>query len=299
MTKPSVNKLLSAIDIITLAYCGWILLYMSVGLAKVQDAGIQIPIYLSVVGVILLMAWWHQKLDATRHPHLYKSLTLLRSLYPVLLFGHFFTSGYAFNRIIFSEWLDPFFMGIDQSLFGYLPSLQWGLSYDSWWLSELFHLAYFCYYPMIFGLPIYLYFKHPKGFKELIFNLSFVFYLCYFIFSIIPVIGGRYIEQAMELTQTYRAGPFTHIMVFIYRYSHHLGGAFPSSHVAIALVLTIGALRFAPKLGYLFVVISVFLTLATVYCHYHWFIDAVMGIFTGLGGYYLANYTHRKLQGAL
>jgi membrane-associated phospholipid phosphatase len=103
----------------------------------------------------------------------------------------------------------------------------------------------------------------------------------------------------MELTKVYRAGPFTHIMVFIYRSSHHLGGAFPSSHVAIAIVLTTGALRFARRLGYLFVLISLFLSLATVYCHYHWFIDAVMGIFTGVGGYYLANYAHRKLQGAM
>jgi membrane-associated phospholipid phosphatase len=299
MTKLSVTKLLSAIDIITLAYCGWILALMAIGINRVIDAHVQIPIYLSVVGLILLMALWHRNLDAIRYPRLYKGLRLLRALYPILLFEHFFTSGYAFNRILFTEWLDPFFMNIDQAIFGYLPSMEWGIHYDHWLISELFHFAYFCYYPMIIGLPLYLYFKNPKGFKEIIFNLCFVFYLCYFVFSLIPVIGGRYLHEAMELTRLYRAGPFTHIMVYIYRNTHHLGGAFPSSHVAIALVLTIGALRYVRPLGYLFVIISVFLSLATVYCHYHWFIDAVMGVFAGLGGYYLANYTHRKLQGAL
>ena len=299
MTKPSATKLLSAIDIITLIYCGWILAYMSVGIKRVQDALIQIPIYLSIVALILLLAWWHKSLDAAGKPRTAKLLSLVRGLYPVALFGHFFTSGYAFNRIVFTAWQDPFFMNIDQQIFGYLPSLQWGTVHNHWLISELFHFAYFCYYPMIVGLPLYLYFKNPKGFKEIIFNLSFVFYLCYFIYSLLPVIGGRYLPEAMELTKVYRAGPFTHIMVFIYRHSNHLGGAFPSSHVAIALVLTIGALRYLRPLGYIFAGICVFLSLATVYCHYHWFIDAVFGILTGLLGYALANYTHRKLQGAM
>lgn len=300
MTKAS-KRLLSAIDIITLVFCGWILLYMSIGLGlgRAKDAGMHLPIFLSIATSILLLAWLHRDLDAEKHPKLNKVLNLIRALYPITLFGYFFTSGYSVNQIIFTRWLDPFFMNIDLRLFGYLPSLVWGKTFSNYLTSEVFHFAYFCYYPMIIGLPLYLYFKKPAAFGELIFNLSFVFYLCYFIFSILPVIGARFLPEAMELTRSYRSGPFTHIMVFIYRTSHHLGGAFPSSHVAIALVLTVAALRHAPRLGYLFVVISFFLTFATVYCHYHWFIDAMFGILAGVGGYYLANYSHRKLQGAL
>ncbi|MCB5286522.1 MAG: phosphatase PAP2 family protein [Candidatus Cloacimonetes bacterium] len=300
MTKTS-KSLLSAIDIITLIFCGWILLYMSIGLSlgRAKDAQMHLPIFLSIACGILLLAWLHRDLDAGKHPRLDKAISLIRALYPITLFGYFFTSGYSVNQIIFTRWLDPFFMNIDLKLFGYLPSLIWGKTYAGYLSSEVFHLAYFCYYPMIIGLPVYLYFKKPKAFKELIFNLCFVFYLCYFIFSILPVIGGRFLQEAMELTQTYRGGPFTHIMVFIYRNTHHLGGAFPSSHVAVALVLTVAALRHAPRLGYLFVVIAFFLTFSTVYCHYHWFIDAMFGILAGVGGYYLANYSHRKLQGVL
>jgi membrane-associated phospholipid phosphatase len=298
MTNRS-DSLLSAIDVITLAYIGWILLYMLVGLSRVVEPLVHIPAMLSIGVGILLMAWWHRNLDSAKHPGWEKALSLVRGLYPVTLFGYFFTGGYAFNRIIFTRWLDPFFMNIDLKLFGYLPSMVWGLRFDHILISELFHFAYFCYYPMIVGLPLYLYFKKPEGFRELIFNLSFVFYLCYFIYSILPVVGGRFIPEAMELTRIYRGGPFTHIMVFIYRHSNHLGGAFPSSHVGVAIVLTIAALRHARRLGYVFIPIVFFLSLATVYCHYHWFIDAVFGVFTGLGGYYLANYAHRKLQGVL
>lgn len=295
-SKP--NSLLSPLDKITLAYIFWVLLLLVAGGAKVQDFGIQFPIFLSLGAGIVLLAYSHKSLDPLCRPRLYQALQLLHELYPVLLFAHFFTSGYAYNRIFFATWQDPFFMKIDKAIFGYLPSMEWGERYNSFWISELFHFAYFAYYPMIAGLPIYLYFTNRPALKELIFCLSFSFYLCYFIYSIMPVIGGRYLPEAMELTRTYRAGIFTRIMVFIYRNSHHLGGAFPSSHVAIALVLSTGALRHVRKLGYLFAFISVFLSLATVYCHYHWFIDALMGIFTGIGAYFLALALYRKLQGA-
>lgn len=291
------SKLLSALDKITLAYISWVLVLLLSGGAKVQDFPLQFPIFLSLGVAILLLAYYHHSLDASHKPRLFKALQLLHELYPVLLFAHFFTSGYAYNRIFFADWQDPFFMKIDQALFGYLPSMEWGQRFNGFWANELFHFAYFAYYPMIAGLPLYLYFTNRLALKELIFCLSFSFYLCYFFYSLLPVIGGRYLPEAMELTRIYRAGIFTRIMVFIYRHSHHLGGAFPSSHVAIAIVLTIGALRHVRKLGYLFSFISFFLCLATVYCHYHWFIDAIMGIFTGIGAYYLALALYRKLQG--
>lgn len=297
MTKRS-DKLFSAIDIITMAYTGWITLYLALGYARAEDWGTHFAAHLSIFTAVIALAWWHKSMDEEANPRLYRTLGFVRSLYPVALFGYLFTSSYAYNRIIFGDWIDPFFMEIDRRLFGYLPSVKWGMLYNGFWTNELFHFAYFCYYPMIAGLPLYLYFKKPEAFGELIFILSFVFYMCYFIYSILPVIGGRYLPEAMELTRQYRAGVFTHIMVFIYRSSGHLGGAFPSSHVAVTLVLTVSALQNLRKLGYLFLVIAFFLTIATVYCHYHWFIDAVFGVLTGVGGYFLAKYVYHKLQGA-
>ncbi len=291
---------LSAIDLITLIFCGWILLYMCFGITRSPEVIKHIPVYLAIFVGVLFLAWLQKQpgwsYDPQNPSKRYQILSFFRGLYPVLLFGYFYTSGHAFNRIIFRDWLDPFFMGIDQFIFGYLPSLVWGKLYYYWAIQELFHFAYFCYYPMIAGIPIYLYFTQKDAFREVIFNLTFVFYCCYTIYSVLPVIGGRFLPEAMALTKTYRGGPFTHIMVFIYRTSNHLGGAFPSSHIAIAIVLTISALKYIRPLGYICTVITFFLSLATVYCHYHWFIDAVFGILTGIAGYYLANWTYYYLR---
>lgn len=293
---PKTNShLLSPIDRITIAYCVWIVLYLLVGidLGRAVHPYLHLPAYLSIGTLVYLMAWGQRNLEpGTRS---YKALHFLRSIYPVLLFGYFYTSGYAVNRILFPDWLDPLFYKIDFALFGYYPSLVWGQTYSHWFWQELFHLAYFCYYPMILGLPVYLYFKNRKAFGELIFTLTFVFYLCYFIYSLLPVIGGRFFPEAMALTKVYHSGPFTHIMAFIYNTSKHLGGAFPSSHIGITIVLTIAGLKFVRGWGYAFCVIAFFLSLATVFCHYHWFIDAVAGIAIGVGGYFLALYVRSKL----
>jgi membrane-associated phospholipid phosphatase len=61
-------------------------------------------------------------------------------------------------------------------------------------------------------------------------------------------------------------------------------------------VLTIAGLKYVRKWGYVFCVIAFFLSISTVYCHYHWFIDAVAGIVTGIVGYFVANWVRQKLE---
>ncbi len=295
---PANQPFLSSIDKITLAYCIWVVLYMLVGVlvGRAVNPEEHLPKFVTIITFVVLLAWLERYQGATLHPFLLKTLHFVRSIYPVSLFGYFYISLYSVNRIVFPEFLDPWFMSIDHKIFGYYPSMVWAQKYGSWFMQEFFHFAYFCYYPMIGGLPLYLYIKNKPAFRELIFNLTFVFYACYFFYSLVPVIGGRFFPEAMYNSELYQFGPFTHIMAYIYINSAHWGGAFPSSHVAVAVVLTIAALKYTRKMGYVFCVIAFFLALATVYCQYHWFIDAVAGVFTGIVGYYAANIVRKKLQ---
>lgn len=295
MKSPSLKaRIFSPLDLITLLFTAWILIYMAVGYSRVEDFAIHFPAYLSIFVAVIASAYL-QKLWEHRDGWVYKAFGFLRSLYPVLLFGYFYTSNYSFNRVLIPNWQDDVFIQLDKAIFGYLPSMVWGVKYGHWAISELFHFAYFCYYPMIVGLPVYLWFKKKKDFEELIFVLTFSFYIFYFIYSLYPTIGARYFEEAMAFTKLYRAGPFTHIMAFIYRQSTHWGGAFPSSHVGIAIVLSIAALKYTQKMGYVFVIISFFLSLSIAYCHYHWFVDALGGIAVGIGSFYLGRWVHIKM----
>lgn len=285
---------LSGIDIITMIYCTWIMIYMLLGWSRATNPLSHYPVYLSIVVSILLLAWLHVYAQDLKLHTLTRLVAFIRSIFPVLLFGYFFVNGYVINRIIFSQWQDPYFMKIDYNIFGYYPSMQWGALYPQAWINEIFAFAYFCYYPMIVGLPVFLYFKDPKAFRETIFSLTLVFYLCYFIYSWLPVIGGRYLPEAMELSRESRGYLFSWIMAYIYRTSTHLGGAFPSSHVAIALTLSLAAYRFRNWLGSIFLFITFWLCLATVYLHYHWFIDAISGVLMGLIGFPFALWINKR-----
>jgi len=300
---------LKGIDWITLFFCAWMLTLITIGWAHIQRPMTHFISYLSIVTGILVLLWLTEFMrefskpencpsDVCKimRPRVFSVLFFIRSYYPVLLYLYFFESVAVTNRIFFIDWLDPFFMNIDYTLFGYLPSMEWGLRYNNIWIKELLHFAYFCYYPMIMGLPVLFYFRKRKALDEMVFVLSFVFYGCYFIYSWLPVIGGRFTPIAMQWTRQADGGLFTAIMAYIYRHSPHLGGAFPSSHIAIALVLSLMALRYFRKVGYAFLVITFFLTIATVYCHYHWFIDAVFGIITGLLGFWLAQTVYKRLS---
>ena len=55
------------------------------------------------------------------------------------------------------------------------------------------------------------------------------------------------------------------------------GTAFPSSHVAVALVAAVCAWRGFRPLGALLLPAAVLLSLATVYCQFHYAVDALAG----------------------
>ena len=59
------------------------------------------------------------------------------------------------------------------------------------------------------------------------------------------------------------------------------GGTFPSSHITMALVVSLLALRYEKKLGYILIVITFGIAVATVYLGYHHAIDPFFGLMLG------------------
>jgi len=204
--------------------------------------------------------------------------TFVRNAYPLLFLPYFFNVSTQIDTILFKDFLDPYFQQIDEMIFGYQPSIEWGMRYGSFFLQELFHFAYFSYYLVIPLVSILIYLKKYDYFPKYIFTVSFVFFLCFITYSLLPVVGGRYWDEIFTLTMTYRGGIFTRIMAFIYTMSQHKGAAFPSSHVAITIVINLAAFKYSKSFGRGLVPLSILLTVATVYCHYHYFIDTVFGI---------------------
>ncbi len=215
--------------------------------------------------------------------------------YPLMTMLFFYVVIYRYDNLFFPELLDPAFAAADQFLFGYQPARVWMERYDSFWISEILHAAYFLYYFALGLVPFYLFFAKREKLNESIFAMVTVFYASAVTYLVLPVAGGRFDPEIMAITETFRHGSFTRLMAELYRRTPHFGAAFPSTHAALSMALIITALRCKIPLRSLVVVNGLLVFVAAVYCGYHYFVDIPAGILYA-GIFYPAGiFLHRKL----
>lgn len=203
---------------------------------------------------------------------------LVRQGYPLPLFLFFFVAVTRFDTALFRDNLDPFFASLDERLFGFVPSWTLMIEHPSLFLSELLSGAYVLYYASIGVLAIWLYVKDRPAMAEYVFVVMLLVYAACLTYIVLPVVGGRYDPTIRELTETYRYGPFTRLMSFIYRRSAHEGAAFPSTHATVSLVVALFSLRRARPLAPLFCVNAALILVATIYCGYHYVVDVLAAL---------------------
>jgi membrane-associated phospholipid phosphatase len=276
-----------------------------------------ISIYFSLFSALLVIFFWNRIDRPALHlivfiivaifayyiEQIYKNnnnnfIRIIRDWYSLPFIIHLFEASSDMNKIIFPEFVDHFFQNIDIAIFGYHPALIWGKVLDNYFWQELFHFAYFAYYLFIL-MFVYFYIKNKQAFARYMFTLLFIFIFCTITYYLLPVIGGRWweiMENHQKLTIEYRYGIFTRIMAYIYRNTEHQGGAFPSSHVAIAIGVNLSAFNFKKFIGWIIFPITFLLAISTVYCHYHYFIDTIFGIFYGVFFYFLGNRFYNRLK---
>jgi membrane-associated phospholipid phosphatase len=236
--------------------------------------------------------------------------SFLRHFYPVLLYTWFFSETGWLNRMFFSEYMDPLVIRLDQALFGAQPSTTFMASLPYLAVSEMFYASYFSYYLMIAGVGLALYLRDRHQFFHYVSIVSFVFYICYTIYIILPIIGPRVFfheiagyslpPEVQQLASTDRypeavqSGLFFKLMAFIYRLFEAPGAALPSSHVAIAITTVFFSFKYLRRIRFVHLTVAVLLCLSTIYCRYHYVVDVVAGIATAALLVPLANWLYAK-----
>jgi membrane-associated phospholipid phosphatase len=167
------------------------------------------------------------------------------------------------------------------ALFGTQPSMAWIRAQPYPWLSWPFHLAYLSYYFILAGAPLGLLLTgRRRQAGEAVTLIMLAFYCCYTVFMFFPVAGPRYVFPLARNAATATAvSRFTQDLL---NSAGAWGTAFPSSHVAAALTAALGAWRGWRALGALLLVLAVMLSLATVYCQFHYAVDALAGALVAL-----------------
>jgi membrane-associated phospholipid phosphatase len=200
---------------------------------------------------------------------------LLAEIYPLALTVALYThvglvnaaSGAAHDALV-QRW--------EQGLFGCQLSMAWirAWPYPAW--STLMHAAYLSYYAILAGSPLGLWFSGRRGAaRETVLAMMATFYVCYTAFLAFPVAGPRYLLPAAVNAAT--AVPMARLTHRLLEGGSAWGTAFPSSHVAVALVAAVCAWRAWRPLGAVLVPLSLLLSLATVYGQLHYGIDALAG----------------------
>jgi membrane-associated phospholipid phosphatase len=164
----------------------------------------------------------------------------------------------------------------EQALFGGQPSLEWIRAFPSPAWSAVMHGAYLSYYIILAGSPLGLWLAgRREGARRTLFLMMATFYVCYAGFLVFPVAGPRYLfPPATNAATAIPIAAFTHRLL---QGGSAWGTAFPSSHVAVALVAAACAWRGWRPLGTVLLPAAVLLSLATVYGQLHYAVDALAG----------------------
>jgi len=162
-------------------------------------------------------------------------------------------------------------------VFGSQVAYRWIREMPNATLSWILHMCYLAYYPILYASPLGLWLVgRREASRRTIFAVMVTFYLCYAVFLFFPVAGPRY---AFDLAQNAATGVgparFTQ---WLLDHGDSWGAAFPSSHVAAAVVATGMALRHWRPLGWVLLPFTAGLLLAVVYGQFHYAVDALAGL---------------------
>lgn len=229
----------------------------------------------------------------------------LRYLFPLSLLGYWYPDTYEFCRLFNN--LDHIFAHADLMLFGCQPSIAFSEWLPQKWWSELFHLGYFSYYPMIALTILAPLVTDRSKFESTAFIVLTSFFLYYTIYLFLPVAGPQYYFHAVG-NDVILAGHFPEIGNY-FRYHTELAhspgpdgffrslveasqasgerptAAFPSSHVGMSTVLMLLLYRNRRYLCALAAPFYVFLCCATVYIQAHYLVDVLGGLVSAFAFY--------------
>jgi membrane-associated phospholipid phosphatase len=272
---------LNATDRITILYNFILVVFTLIFRVKIAAYAYHLAFNLSVVLVVLLLSFTRKSSLPVRTVSLW---------YPLVLYGLLYYQTGLINRVVVPQFLDGYIMNLDVRIFGEFPGVFLRGKYGNAFLDEFFHFFYFSYYLIIPLTGILLFRKEVKLFEGFVFQLSSLFYLCFIIFIFLPVEG----PIALRHEYYHQGGPFQTMVDFIYAGGENPGAAFPSSHVAATfLVAWWGSTHFR-RMGIAYWLTCLFLSIATVYCMFHYAVDVIGGLFLGILAVLAFNRVGRK-----
>lgn len=167
----------------------------------------------------------------------------------------------------------------EQFVFPGDPSRSLAQRFPGELVSELLHACYLAYYALVVVPPALLYLRgRREAFAQTMLPTVLAFGICFVGFMAFPVDGPRFLVGPADAP----AGPIRTATLQLLSSASSRGTAFPSAHVAVALVASISSVRFLRPAGYVVALVAAGLAVATVYGGFHYGVDVIAGLAVGL-----------------
>jgi membrane-associated phospholipid phosphatase len=204
----------------------------------------------------------------------------------------YFTESIWLSQLMFDgASFDAFFAGLDYRIFGFQPAIQFPRYFQQYRvINEMFFFSYFFYYGLVStGVWILFIRKHYQQAVHTLFLISVSFFIMYVWFIFFPVKGPKYFFTELNEMwySNFQGFFFTKIMKGLFNNTNLGGAAFPSSHVALALIAFILNWKYNRYLIPVYLPLTILLFISTVYLYAHYFVDIPAGIVTGIVLYLL------------
>ena len=162
-------------------------------------------------------------------------------------------------------------------IFGGQVSREWWQRHPSQFWSTLLHAVYASYYFIVAAGPIFFLARgETRNLRRVVAAVSAAYGLCFVIFLLYPVAGPNY-EFPKPSAEFLNNAP-AHLVYAVLQRGSSYGAAFPSSHVAAALVAAFATWMGSRRLGVILAVPSLLLIVAVVYCQMHYAMDSLAAV---------------------
>jgi membrane-associated phospholipid phosphatase len=198
---------------------------------------------------------------------------------------------------LFDRFLDHQIVSWEISLLGAEPTLFVDRHLTSVATTEILSLCYFTYYLMLPIFLIFLFLKREDGIiREFLAATCLTFFVSYLLFWLYPAEGPRWHLADQYLNPV--AGPVFRPMVdFVIDNAAVHGGAMPSSHTGVALVVMLFCFRCYRRAGWLLLPVVAGLAAGAVWGRFHYLSDVVVGAVIGAAAFGVIRRGHTPTAG--
>jgi membrane-associated phospholipid phosphatase len=263
-----------AFEWVTFSYLAWLIGILAAFHRHVPHAPSYLAIHLCITYAIASLA------RATPLSNS-EALKLLRFWYPLPLYLFFFEELRDFVHAIFPKWIDQWLIDLDFRFTGGVQPSMWFGRFASPALNDFMQFAYMTYFVSLFLLPAILYARREwAAFWTTMTATALANYSVYVIAVLLPTESPYHAFPWLRETPLPGSYP-TAVINFIESFARVHGAAFPSAHVAGALVAICAAWRYRRWLFWACLPFFVSMCVATVYGRYHYVADVFAGLIVG------------------